>query len=147
MSNINTIMCTFFGGGEGGGGKGEEIRNRPPNSPKRAIPLAPICNIYLYNIIYWRFVQVPSFKSVGTWIKISFFFLISLLKNTKVSIKKKLHDPLKDMNEDISTCTLAVLLFYSASFFYKWWYEDCIHLIENHVSQLKLGGLTLFVSN
>ena len=51
------------------------------------------------------------------------------------------------MNEDIRACSLAVLLFYSASVFYKWWYEDCIHLTENQVSQFKLGGLTLFVSN
>ena len=70
MSNINTLMCTFF---LGGGGRGDEIRNRLPNSPKRAITLALICNIYLFNIMYRRFVQVPGFKTVRTWIENSLF--------------------------------------------------------------------------
>ena len=73
-----------------------------------------------YNIIYRRFVQVPGFKTVRTWIKNSLFLSdISPEKYQGIKKKKKLHDPLTDMNEDISTCSLAVSLFYSASLFYK----------------------------
>ena len=115
MSNIDTLMCTFGVGGRGGG----DGRNKEPTTEYfKTSHSVSICNRYLYNIIYRRFVQVPGFKTVGTCIKNS-LFLSDISPEQYQGILEKLNDPLTDMNEDISTCSLAVLLYYTASFFCK----------------------------
>ena len=108
MSNINTLICTFFG---------VEIHKAPTtNNPKQVIPHS-ICSTYLYKIINRQFVHVQGVKTVGPWKKkrsLSLWYL-----SWTVPRCKKLHDPPRDMNWNISTCSLALLLFYSASLFYK----------------------------
>ena len=75
--------------------------------------------LYLYNIISRRFVHVHGLKTVGAWIWKNSLFSLWYLSWTVPRYFQKLHDALTDMNEKMSTSSLAVLLFYTASFFFK----------------------------
>ena len=79
------------------------------NTPKRVIPLASAAYICIIQSAEGlpTFQHCPGFKTVGAWIKNSLFSLWSLFW-TVPRYFKKLHDALTDMNENISTCSLAV---------------------------------------